>query len=126
MMDKRIKMERLTYPYIRKNFNITKECIVIEDRRKLGEISTDFNDNLKVLELGKIFEDRLKEYPSDAFIRSFPYGYDCAETIEVFQYFNRNETESETIKRLIKMVKEQRAKQNVYEKALQTVGNGIS
>lgn len=119
-------MERLTHPYIRANFNITKECIIIKDRRKLGEISTDFNDNLKVSELGKIFEDRLKGYPSDAFIQSFPYGYDGAETIEVFQYFNRNETESETIKRLIKMVKEQRAKQNVYEKALQTVENGSS
>lgn len=119
-------MERLTHPYIRENFDIKKECIVIEDTRKLGEINTEFNNHLKVSELGKIFEDRLKDYPEDAYIQSFPYGYDGGESIEVFQKFNRKETESETIKRLIKMVKEQRKKQVEYEKAIQVVENGIS
>ena len=119
-------MERLTHQYIRDNFNVIKECIIIEDTRKLGEINTEFNDYLKVSEIGKIFEDRLKDYPSDAYIQSFPFGYDGGETIEVFQKFKRKETETETIKRLIKMVKEQRKKKTEYEKALQVVENGIS
>jgi len=119
-------MERLTHQYIRENFNVIKECIIIKDTRRLGEINTEFKDYLKVSEIGRIFEDRLKDYPSDAYIQSFPLGYDGGATIEVFQKFKRNETESETIKRLIKMVKDQRTKQKVYEKALQTVENGIS
>ncbi len=119
-------MEKLTYAYIRKNFNIDKESIEIEDRNRLGEINVEFDDLLKVSELTSIFNNRLKDFPQDAYIQSFPYGYDGAETIEVFQKYKRFETETETIKRLIKQVTLERKQQKEYENALRVVENGIS
>ncbi|MEA3452138.1 MAG: hypothetical protein U9Q83_09595 [Bacteroidota bacterium] len=119
-------MEHITYKYIRGNFDIVKEAISIDYRKQLGEINVEFVDGLEIKDLSTIFSKRLEDFPQDAYIQSIPYGYDGGETIEVFQKFNRKETETETIKRLIKMVKEQRKKQAEYEKALKVVEIGIS
>ncbi len=119
-------MERLTHTYIRKSFDISKECIEIEDIKRLGEINVEFDDLLKISELAVIFTNRLKDFPEDAYIQSFPYGYDGGETIEVFQKYKRLETETETIKRLIVLERKKRKKLKEYEKALAVVENGIS
>lgn len=119
-------MERLTHKYIRKNYDISKESIEVEDRRVLGTVDVEFPDGTKISELCNILSERLKDYPTDAFIMSFPYGYDGAETIEVFQTYNRKESEGETIGRLIKDISTQRKIQKKYDKALEIVNNGGS
>lgn len=116
-------MDKLTHKYIRDNFKIQEECQMVLDKKWIGEIDISFNDGLKISELADVFSDKLKEFPSEAYVMSFPYGYDGAETVEVWLDFEREETESETIRRLVQIEKQKRKKQKEYEKALKVVEN---
>lgn len=91
---------RIDDNFVRNVFSVDVDKVQVQDKKYLGDLEPSVENGMNIEEYKIEVLNCLTEYPRDAFLESYAYGYDGAETIQVFQHLKREETDREFYNRI--------------------------